>query len=91
MIANGNGKTQRCVQNLLRMFRGECPYERVKGLDPRMIDKPLTTVEPEIRQDAEWLIETYEPRVNTINSISISAEDAVVGGFFIEADVVGRE
>ena len=90
MIANGNGKTQRCVQNLLRIFRGECPYERVKGLDPRMIDKPLTTVEPEIRQDAEWLIETYEPRA-TINNIIVSANDAVGGGFDIDADIVGRE
>ena len=38
-------------------------YERIKGLDPRMIDKPITTAEPEIQQDAEWLLETYEPRV----------------------------
>ena len=90
MIANGNGRTQRCVQNLLRMFRGECPYERVKGLDPRMIDKPISSVEPEIRQDAEWLIETYEPRA-AINNITVSADDAVDGGFAIDADIVGRE
>ena len=90
MIANGNGKTQRCVQNLLRMFRGECPYERLKGLDPRMIDKPMSSVEPEIRQEAEWLIETYEPRA-TINNITVSADDAVGGGFVIDADIVGRE
>ena len=90
MIANGNGRTQRCVQNLLRMFRGECPYERVKGLDPRMIDKPISSVEPEIRQEAEWLIETYEPRA-TINNITVSADDAVGGGFVIDADIVGRE
>lgn len=90
MIANGNGRTQRCVQNLLRMFRGECPYERVKGLDPRMIDKPMSSVEPEIRQEAEWLIETYEPRA-TINNITVSADDAVGGGFVIDADIVGRE
>jgi phage baseplate assembly protein W len=90
MISNGNGRTQRCVQNLLRMFRGECPYERVKGLDPRMIDKPISSVEPEIRQEAEWLIETYEPRA-TINNITVSADDAVGGGFAIDADIVGRE
>lgn len=90
MIASGNGKTQRCVQNLLRMFRGECPYERVKGLDPRMIDKPMSAVEPEIRQEAEWLIETYEPRA-TVNGITVSQDDAVAGGFVIDADVVGRE
>lgn len=90
MVASGNGKTQRCVQNLLRMFRGENPYERVKGLDPSLIDKPLSAVEPDIRQDAEWLIETYEPRA-TINDIVVSPEDAVGGGFAILADIAGRE
>lgn len=90
MLANGNGKTQLCVQNLLRLFRGEVPYERVKGLDPRMIDKPIIEAEPQMRQDAEWLIETYEPRA-TINGITVSATDAVGGGFVVDADVVGRE
>lgn len=90
MIASGNGKVQRCVQNLLRMFRGENPYERVKGIDPRLIDKPITEAEPEARQDAEWLIDTYEPRA-TINDITVTSEDAVGGGFVIHADIAGRE
>lgn len=90
MIAHGNGKTQRCVQNLLRLFRGEVPYERVKGIDPRLIDKPIIEAEPLMRQDAEWLIETYEPRA-TINGITVSTDDAVGGGFVLDADVVGRE
>lgn len=62
MRASGNGSTDVCASNLLLTFRGEVPYERVKGLDPRLMDKPVTTAEPEIRQDAEWLLETYEPR-----------------------------
>ena len=90
MVASGNGDVRRCVQNLLRMFRGECPYERVKGLDPRMIDKPLSEVEPDIRQDAEWLINTYEPRATT-NDITVSADDAPGGGFVVDADIVRRE
>lgn len=90
MIAKGNSDVKLCVQNLLRIFRGECPYERIKGIDPRMIDKPMSTVEPLIRQDAEWLIETYEPR-STINGITVSGEDAVGGGFVIDADIAGRE
>jgi hypothetical protein len=72
------------------MFRGECPYERVKGLDPRMIDKPLSQVEPDIKQDAEWLIDTYEPRATT-NDITVSADDAVGGAFVIDADIAVRE
>ena len=60
MRANGNGAPNVCASNLLRLIRGEVPYERIKGLDPRMIDKPITTAEPEIQQDAEWLLETTE-------------------------------
>ena len=90
MVSSGNGNVKRCVQNLLRIVRGENPYERVKGLDPRMIDKPLVQVEPDIIQDAEWLIDTYEPRATT-NGITVSAEDAAGGGFVIDADIVGRE
>ena len=62
MRAKGNGNVAVCVENLLRTFRGEVPFERVKGLNPRTLDTPMVTADPEIRQDAEWLIETYEPR-----------------------------
>ena len=37
MRANGNGAPNVCASNLLRLIRGEVPYERIKGLDPRMI------------------------------------------------------
>lgn len=60
-------------------------YERIKGLDPRMIDKPITTAEPEIQQDAEWLLETYEPRV-TMDGISVAQNDTG-GGYVVAADV----
>ncbi len=87
MRANGNGYPQVCVQNLLQLFRGECPYERVKGLDPRLIDQPAQIVAPQVMQDAEWLIETYEPRV-TVDAIRIEEkQDGASGGFAVIADV----
>ena len=87
MRANGNGYPQICVQNLLQLWRGECPYERVKGLDPRLIDQPAEIVAPEIMQEAEWLIETYEPRV-TVDAIRIEEkQDGTSGGFVVTADV----
>nr|DAH64797.1 MAG TPA: lysozyme [Caudoviricetes sp.] len=85
MRANGNGAPNVCASNLLRLIRGEVPYERIKGLDPRMIDKPITTAEPEIQQDAEWLLETYEPRV-TMDGISVAQNDTG-GGYVVTADV----
>lgn len=86
MRASGNGRPQVCTQNLLQIVRGENPYERVKGLDPRMIDKPAETVAPEVMQDAEWLIETYEPRV-TVNEIRVGGSDGTQGRYTVTADV----
>lgn len=86
MKASGNGEPRVCVQNLLQLFRGENPYERVKGLDPRLIDQPTETVTPEVMQDAEWLIETYEPRV-TVNEIRVGESDGTQGRYTVTADV----
>lgn len=46
------------------MVRGECPMDRVKGLDPRLVGSPLPSAATALAQDAQWLIETYEPRVD---------------------------
>lgn len=86
MIAKGNGTPQVCVNNLLRTFRGEVPYERVKGLGPRIIDRPMVTGNAELRQDADWLIDTYEPRA-AIKSITMAQLDTVNGGFLITAEI----
>lgn len=86
MMAKGNGAPQVCVNNLLRMFRGEVPYERVKGLDPRIIDRPISAADAQLRQDADWLVETYEPRAG-ITSITVSQSDTANGGFVVTADI----
>ena len=85
MRAIGNGSPEVCAGNLLKITRGEVPYERVKGLDPRMIDRPYGIAEAEVQHDAEWLLETYEPRVG-VNAINIAPADAS-GGFEITADI----
>lgn len=90
MRATGNGAPRVCANNLLQITRGEVPFERVKGLDPRMIDRPLGVAEAEIQQDAEWLLETYEPRVE-INAINIEPTDAPSGGFSVTADINEKE
>lgn len=85
MLKTGNSTPQNCVNNLLQIFRGECPYARAKGLDPRMIDRPLSDT-ASISHDAEWLIETYEPRA-TLGSIEVIPTDVVNGGFRIKANL----
>ena len=90
MRASGNGHPEVCSNNLLRTFRGEVPFERVKGLDPRLIDLPVPEAELEVRQDATWLLETYEPRA-TVNAIIMSKSDAANGGFHVTADITEKE
>lgn len=86
MLSKGNGNIQRCVNNLLLMFFGEAPYERVKGMNPRLVDKPLSEAAPALKQDAEWLIKTYEPRA-TVNDIAVVSDPTAPGGIAVLADI----
>ena len=89
MKANGNGDIKVCAENLLRIHRGEVPYERVKGLDPRMIDRPTLTVAPEIQEDVRWLLETYEPRAD-VESVNVNHDGGADGGLIITANLTGE-
>ena len=84
MKAKGNGDPAQCVSNLLRLIRGEVPFERLKGLDPSLIDSPSSIAGPKLAADAQWLIENYEPRIN-LKSVDLEAELAKAGHFRINA------
>ena len=89
MKAKGNGTPQICANNLLRLFRGEVPYERVKGLDPRIVDRPLSVADPLLRQDADWLIDIYEPRAE-ISALHVDVDSNAIGSFTVTADIKER-
>lgn len=89
MKATGNGAPNVCANNLLRLVRGEVPYERVKGLDPQIIGRPVMIGNAQLRQDADWLVETYEPRA-VIKSISVDQEEIASGGFTVTAEIEER-
>lgn len=86
MKAYGNGTPETCVQNLLKTIRGEVPYERIKGIDRTLIDKPSETAGPELAADVEYVVQTYEPRVK-LGSVELEALAAKVGGFELEASI----
>ena len=90
MKATGNGNPRQCAENLLKCVRGEVPFERIKGLDPRLIDKPFSEAKIAARQDAEWLLETYEPRVG-VNAINVEYDSFTDGNFSIKADITETE
>lgn len=90
MRAYGNGNPEICAANLLRTTRGEVPYERIKGLNPRHLDRPIITATPDIQQDAEWVLETYEPRVEVLG-IHVQPDAAISGGFRVTAETKEKE
>ena len=85
MLANGNGATRRCVANLLRTMRGECPMVRTKGLDREIIDSPASE-EYRVKQDAEFVISTFEPRAN-LSDVSVGDLLATQGDLALHADL----
>lgn len=90
MLGKGNGEPMQCVSNLLRMTRGECVYDRIKGMDPELIDMNSDIAMPLMAAEARWLIQTYEPRVD-VNSINMQGLVANVGSFSlnVNADITG--
>lgn len=86
MKSKGNGAPQQCVENLLRIARGEVPYERLKGIDPRYIDKPFSTARHDLVADVDWMIRTYEPR-SASNGIELVARSAQAGAFEVKLDI----
>lgn len=88
MKAHGNGRPETCASNLLRIVRGEVPYDRVRGRDGSLIDK--SNAIDEAAADVEWLLENYEPRV-TVESVEAIAAAAATGDFSILANIERKE
>mgnify|MGYP000199385274 FL=1 len=68
-----------CAANLLRIVRGEVAYDRVRGVDGTLIDKPNAT--DEAVADAEWFWKpsspawslTVSPQIRRLPSLATSA------------------
>ena len=81
MKASGNGAPEICVQNLLKTIRG-----RIKGIDRTLIDKPSETAATDLAADVEFVVETYEPRVQLSDS-DLKALTAQTGDFELRASI----
>ena len=87
MKAHGNGTPETCASNLLRIVRGEVSYDRVRGMDASLIDSPNAT--DEAVADAEWMLDTYEPRVNVESAEADPDESA--GDFSALLNITRKE
>lgn len=88
MRAHGNGNPEVCASNLLRITRGEVPYDRARGRDGTLVDQP--NGQDDAIADAEWLLETYEPRIN-VDNIEINGKSVELGDFILTADILRKE
>lgn len=61
-------------------------YERIKGIDRTLIDKPSETAATDLAADVEFLVETYEPRVQLSDS-DLKAMTAQAGDFELRASI----
>ena len=86
MLSKNNSNPANCVNNLIQIARGEVPYDRVKGVSFESLDEPIEQAADDIIEDAEWMLETYEPRAE-IDAIDIEATDAQNGHFVIKATI----
>jgi phage baseplate assembly protein W len=86
MKAQGNGRPEQCAENLLKITRGEVPYDRLKGLSSTAIDKPTRMASASLKADAEWLLKTYEPRID-LNSLNVNLMRPEDSAFLLNADI----
>lgn len=89
MKKSGNGDPKQCVENLVSIVRGEVPFDRVRGMDARTIDKPSEEARFEFENDARWNIETFEPRVDPDNT-AMNVIDGENGGFLLDIEIEER-
>lgn len=86
MLSKNNSNPAVCVNNLIQIARGEVPYDRVRGISFAQLDVPIAQATDEIVEDAEWMLDTYEPRAE-IDSIEVTPTDAPNGHFAIIANI----
>ena len=90
MLANGNSDIMTCISNLFSLRRGECAYERVKGIDQDIIDEDIMSAEMDLLEDAEFVVDQYEPRVS-IDTMNIDPVVNNDGLFRINIDLTDPE
>ena len=74
----------------MNTVRGECAYDRVKGINARIIDMPAEEAEFEAQEDARWNVETYETRID-VEEVGVNVEIGPEGEFSIELEIAESE
>lgn len=90
MLAKNNGDPRQCAANLLKITRGENPYERIKGISAAITDEPNASAQYDAVAETEWVLNTYEPRVKA-DGVDFNAPEGQLGNFSTLAKIKLRE
>lgn len=88
MRSSGNGNAAVCVHNLVRISRGEIPFDRIRGVRLTEHVGKVLTEKDDLADDIKWMIKTYEPRIS-LDSVEIRVEDAANGHAQVKVSVSG--
>jgi phage baseplate assembly protein W len=73
--AKGDQRVLQNIRNLMSTWRYEVAYDRTKGLDPAILDKPLEDAVVLYTAEIYRLIETYEPSA-LVRSVTFAGVDS---------------
>ena len=90
MQSKNNSNPAICVNNLIQIARGEVPYDRIKGVSFAQLDAPIVSAGSDIIEDAEEMLDTYEPRAD-IESIELDPTDLQNGHASLKVQISTKE
>lgn len=84
--ARGSQRRAQNVLNLITTWRYEVAYNRIMGLNPEILDKPLAIAAAMYTADVYRLIQEYEPgvRVKSVKVNSITSDGEIDAEVVIE-------
>ena len=89
MKGSGNGNPAICANNLVRISRGEIPFDRIKGVRLAELTGSSLSEREDLIEDTKWRVETYEPRVS-VESVKLETTDAANGQVALTVNITGR-
>lgn len=89
MKAHGNSSKKTCALNVLSIVRGEAPYARTKGVDPRTRDGSADEQRELTLADARNIVDLFEPRVQ-YGAVEVSG-NAQTGDLNFIINMSGKE
>ena len=83
----GNGNPLICAENLMNMSLGECPFDRLRGRDPSMLERPMG--QSQAVQNAKLILKLYEPRLDA--TVIRGGYENANGDFVIDMELSDRK